>query len=165
MWKSGHACRAFVPCLALLTVSCGGDQATPTAPTPELEPELVTLTGTWSGSVDGVYVDGDATARMTQDGTNVAGDWSMPMPAALVALDYPADVSLAGPVSGTVTGMAAELSFGFLPVYAPYLGSADCAISVSVTSFDETTLEAEWRTNASCQPPVVDEGTLTLIRQ
>jgi hypothetical protein len=164
MLKSERARWAIVLCLALLTASCG-DDITPTAPTPGTEPASVTLDGTWSGMVDGSFIDGGAIANITQEGTNVSGAWSMPMPAALVALDYPADVTLAGPVTGTVTGMTAELSFGFDPSFAPFLGSADCAISVSVTSFNETTLEAGWRTNESCQPPIMDEGTLTFMRQ
>lgn len=164
MLKNECARWAVVLCLAPLTASCG-DDITPAGPTPVPEPDPMTLTGTWSGMVDGAFVDGNATTTLTQDGTNVTGNWAMPMPAALVALNYPADVSLAGPVSGTVTGMAAELSFGFLPIFVPYLGSADCVLVVSVTSFNETTLEAEWRTHESCQPPIVDQGTLTFMRQ
>ena len=150
----------------LLAAACGNDS--PTAPTPATapapEPEPVTLTGTWSGAFAGALVAGDGQAQLTQDGTSVTGDWSAPMPAALVALGAPANIDLAGPVTGTVTGTTAELSFGFLAAFATYFGNADCALAVSVTSFTETTMEATWRTNDSCQAPAVDQGTLTFMR-
>lgn len=161
-----RAGAAIVFCFALAAAACGGDDspAAPTAPTPDPEP-VVTLTGTWTGPVDGVLVDGDARAEMTQTGTNVTGDWSMPMPAALVLVGAPADVPLTGPVTGTVSGTTAALTFGFLAAYADYFGSADCAITVTVTSFSQTMMEATWTTNESCQAPAVDEGTLTFTRQ
>lgn len=161
-----RAGAAIVFCFALAAAACGGDDspAAPSTPTPDPEP-VVTLTGTWTGPVDGVLVDGDARAELTQTGTNVTGDWSMPMPAALVLVGAPADVPLTGPVTGTVSGTTAALTFGFLAVYADYFGSADCAITVTVTSFSQTMMEATWTTNESCQAPAVDEGTLTFTRQ
>lgn len=163
-----RAGAAIVFCFALAAAACGGDDS-PAAPTPPAppapEPEPVTLTGTWAGPVDGGVVDGDARAELTQTGTNVTGPWSMPMPAALVLVGAPADVRLTGPVTGTVSGTTAALTFGFLATYADYFGSADCAIAVTVTSFSQTTMEATWTTNESCQAPAVDEGTLTFTRQ
>lgn len=161
-----RAGAAIVFCFALAAAACGGDDspAAPSTPTPDPEP-VVTLTGTWTGPVDGVLVDGDARAELTQTGTNVTGDWSMPMPAALVLVGAPADVPLTGPVTGTVSGTTAALTFGFLAAYADYFGSADCAITVTVTSFSQTMMEATWTTNESCQAPAVDEGTLTFTRQ
>ena len=166
MLKSNRGRLAVAICFALLAAGCGDDDS-PTAPTnvePEPEPEPITLTGTWSGMVDGVLVDGDATAMLTQDGSAVSGEWSMPMPAPLVLAGAPADVDLAGPVTGMVTDMTAELSFGFLAAFAPYFGNTECAIDVTVTSFDETTMEGTWETNASCEGNVNDMGTLTFTR-
>ena len=163
-----RAGAALVFCFALAAAACGGDDspAAPTAPTPDPEPVVMsTLTGTWTGPVDGDLVDGDARAELTQTGTNVTGDWSMPMPAALVAFGAPANIDLEGPVTGTVDGTTAELSFGFLPTFANYFGSTECAIAVTVTSFSQTTMEATWTTNESCQAPAVDRGTLTFTRQ
>ena len=161
-----RAGAALVFCFALAAASCGGDDSSPAAPTtPAPDPEPVTLSGTWTGPVDGVLVDGDARAEMTQTGTDVTGDWSMPMPAALVLVGAPADVPLTGPVTGSVSGTTAALTFGFLAAYADYFGSTECAIAVTVTSFSQTTLEATWTTNDSCQAPAVDEGTLTFTRQ
>ena len=104
----------------MLAAACGGDDG-PTAPTtgPEPEPEPITLTGSWSGRVEGTFVTGDASAELTQDGADVTGDWSMQMPAALVALGAPAEIELEGPVTGTVTDMTAALSFGFLEAFTP----------------------------------------------
>ena len=68
-------------------------------------------------------------------------------------------------MTGTSSGTTAELTFGFAEVFHPYFGNPDCGLAVSVTSFDATTLTANWRTNDSCQPPVVDSGTLAFIRQ
>ena len=166
MLKSNPARWAIILCFALLAAGCGDDDS-PTAPTtvePEPEPEPITLTGTWSGRVEGNLVTGEAMAMLTQDGANVTGDWSMQMPAALVLVGAPAEVDLEGPVTGTVTDMTAALSFGFLEAFTPYFGSPDCGIDVSVTSFDATTMEATWTTNDSCQPPVVDMGMLTFMR-
>jgi hypothetical protein len=58
--------------------------------------------------------------------------------------------------------MKAELSF-LLEGFADYFPEG-CAIDASVSSFDEATLEATWETNDTCQPPAVDEGTLSLAR-
>ena len=77
----------------------------------------------------------------------------------------PADLDLAGPVSGTVTDTTAALSFGLLDELALLVGSVECAVDVSVTSFDETTMEATWETNEACQMPFVDQGTLSFMRQ
>ena len=164
MLKSNSARWAICVCFALLAAACGGDDSPAAPTTPEPEPEPVTLAGTWSGRVEGTFVTGEASAELTQDGANVGGNWSMQMPAALVAFGAPAEIELEGPVTGTVTDMTAALSFGFLEAFAPYFGDPACGIDVSVTSFDATMLEATWETNASCQPPVVDEGTLTFTR-
>lgn len=163
MLKSNRARWAILVCVALLAAACGGDDS-PTAPTTEPEPEPITLTGSWSGRVEGTLVIGEANAELTQDGANVTGDWSMQMPAVLVAFGAPAEVDLEGPVTGTVTDMTAALSFGFLEVFTPYFGDPACAIDVSVTSFDATMLEATWETNISCMDPVVDMGTLSFTR-
>lgn len=164
MSRSNISHFLFVFCIALVAAACGDDG--PTEPTP-VEPPPVTLTGTWSGRAEGGFVTGDAMATLTQTGSDVTGDWSMQMPAALVAFGAPAELDLEGPVSGTVTDMTAELSFGFLEIeaFAQYVDTSECAIDVSVSSFDATMLEATWATNAMCQPPVVDEGTLSFTRQ
>ena len=164
--KNDSIRAAILVCLALAPAACGDDSspAAPTTPTTPA-PDPVTLTGTWSGPVDGVLVDGDARAELTQTGTSATGDWSMPMPAALVAFGLPADDDLEGPVTGTVTGTTAELSFGFAPEVASRFGNTECAIAVTVTSFSQTTLEGTWTTNESCQAPAVDQGTLTFTRQ
>ena len=162
--KNDSIRAAVLVCLALAPAACG-DDSSPAAPTPTTpDPTPVTLTGTWSGPVDGALVDGDARAELTQTGTSATGDWSMPMPAALIAIGAP-NVNLEGPVTGTVTGTTAELSFGFAAAFATYFGSTECAIAVTVTSFSQTTLEGTWTTNESCQAPAVDQGTLTLTRQ
>ena len=165
MLKSNSARWAIILCFALMAPGCGDDSG-PTAPTVVApEPQPVTLTGIWSGSVVGVFVIGDARAELTQDGTTVAGNWSMPMPLVLIAAGAPADLDLAGPVSGTVTDTTAALSFGLLDALALLVGSVECAVDVSVTSFDETTMEATWKTNEACQMPFVDQGTLSFMRQ
>ena len=171
MLKSNSARWAIILCFALMASGCGDDSG-PTAPTVVAAPSVVapvpqpvTLTGIWSGSVVGVLVIGDARAELTQDGTTVAGNWSMPMPLAFIAAGVPADLDLTGPVSGTVTDTTAVLSFGLLDALAILVGSIECAIDVSVTSFGETTMEATWMTNESCQPPIVDQGTLSFMRQ
>ena len=165
MVKSNSARVAVILCFALVAAACGDDDSPAAPTTPEPEPEPITLTGSWSGRVEGAFVTGEAGAELTQDGANVTGDWSMQMPAALVAFGAPAEVDLEGPVTGTVSGMTAALSFGFLDAFATYFGSTECAIEVSVTSFDETTMEATWMTNDQCQPPAVDEGRLSFMRQ
>ena len=88
------------------------------------------------------------------------------MPTILVGFGAPADVNLSGPVTGTVTGTTAELSFGFLDieVFRQYFAEG-CALSLTISSFTATTMEGTWATNMSCQPPVIDNGTLTLTRQ
>ena len=159
MLKSNSARWAIILCFALMAAGCGDDSG-PTAPT-----VVAPLTGIWSGSVVGVFVIGDARAELTQDGTTVAGNWSMPMPLVLIAAGAPADLALAGPVSGTVTDTTAALSFGLLDALALLVGSVECAVDVSVTSFDETTMEATWKTNEACQMPFVDQGTLSFMRQ
>ena len=117
MLKSNSARWAIILCFALMASGCGDDSG-PTAPTVVAPPSVVapvpqpvTLTGIWSGSVVGVLVIGDARAELTQDGTTVAGNWSMPMPLAFIAAGVPADLDLTGPVSGTVTDTTAVLSF------------------------------------------------------
>ena len=147
-----------VICFVLLAAGCRGD--TPTSPTDD-----PLLTGTWGGMFTGSLVAGDGSATLTQDGTAVSGEWSAPMPAALIALGAPAAVPLAGPVSGTVSGTTADLSFLFIEAFHPYFGNPDCGLAVTVTSFDAMMLMANWETNASCQPPVVDSGTLSFTRQ
>lgn len=149
-------CAVF--CLATLAAGCRGDS--PTSPT-----DVPTLTGTWAGTFAGALVSGDGQATLTQDGMTVTGDWSAPMPANLVALGAPAAVPLTGPVTGSATGTTADLTFGFAEVFHLYFGNPNCGLAVSVTSFDATTLMANWSTNDSCQPPVVDSGTLTFMRQ
>ncbi|MCY4076063.1 MAG: hypothetical protein OXH04_11610 [Acidobacteria bacterium] len=148
----------LVVCLAVLAAGCRG--VSPTAPTGD-----PTLTGTWAGTFAGALVAGDGMAELTQDGDTVTGNWSAPMPASLVALGAPSAVPLAGPVTGAATGTTAELTFGFAEAFHPYFGNPDCGLAVSVTSFDATMLMANWTTNASCQPPVNDSGTLTFTRQ
>ena len=166
MMKSNDFRMAIVLCGTLLAAAC--QSASPTAPTePEPEPEPITLSGSWTGTSTGNFISSESVAAMlTQTGTAVTGDWSVPMPRLLVLAGAPADVNLAGPVTGTVTGTAADLEFGFLDieVFRQYFAEG-CALSVSVSSFTATTLEATWMTNASCQPPVIDNGALTLTRQ
>ena len=166
MMKSNDFRMAIVLCGTLLAAAC--QSASPTAPTePEPEPEPITLSGSWTGTSTGNFISSESVAAMlTQTGTAVTGDWSIPMPPLLVLAGAPADVNLAGPVTGTVTGTAADLEFGFLDieVFRQYFAEG-CALSVSVSSFTATTLEATWMTNASCLPPVIDNGALTLTRQ
>ena len=166
MIKTDDIRLAIVLCSVVLVAAC--QSASPTAPTePEPEPEPVTLTGTWSGSATGNLISSDAvTTTLTQTDTAVTGEWSMPMPTTLVTFGAPADVNLSGTVTGTVTGTTADLSFAFadVEVFRQYFAPG-CALSVSISSFTATMADATWMTNASCQPPVVDNGTLTLTRQ
>lgn len=166
MIKSNDHCLALVLCGIVLATAC--QNASPTAPTePEPEPEPIRLTGTWSGSATGNFISSDAvTTTLTQTDTAVTGEWSMPMPSTLVAFGAPADVNLSGTVSGTATGTTADLSFAFadVEVFRQYFAEG-CALSVTISSFTATTADATWMTNASCLPPVVDNGTLTLTRQ
>ena len=159
--KKSNVGLAIPLCGALLAAAC--QSASPTAPT---EPETVTLTGTWSGSATGNFISSDSvTTTLTQTDAAVTGEWSMPMPTTLVAFGAPAEVNLSGTVTGTVTGATAELSFAFadVEVFRQYFAEG-CALSVSISSFTATMADATWMTNASCQPPVVDNGTLTLTR-
>ncbi len=165
MLRSNGARLALLLSLTFLAGSCGDDGPTaPTAPRAE-ERELVVLTGTWSGTFEGTLFSGDGQAQLAQTGTIVTGDWSAPMPAPLVARNAPADIDLAGPITGTATATTAVLSFGFLEALTAYFGGTDCALDVNVTSFNRTMMEATWATNDSCQPPATDEGTLTFARQ
>ena len=159
MSKHSNSCLVGLLGLALLTAACGGDDSTPTAPTP-----AATLTGTWAGMFNGSLIQGDGQAMLTQEGTTVTGEWSAPMPAQLVLLGAP-DIELSGPASGTVSGNTAMLTLGFLEAFSAYFGSPDCGLAVDVTSFDETSLEATWASNDACQPPAVDRGTLSFTRQ
>lgn len=124
----------------------------------------VDVTGTWRGSFTGNLVVSDSVrATLTQTGSSVSGDWSTPMPAALVVVGAPAGVNLTGAVTGTATGTTAELSFafeGFQQYFAP-----GCALALTVSSVTATTMAGTWTTNTSCQAPVVDQGTLSLTRQ
>ena len=162
MFKSNSLGLVAVLGVALLAVACGDEEVTPTAPTPAPQ---VTLTGTWTGAFTGTFVSGDGQAMLMQEGTTVTGEWSAPMPAALVAVGAPAEVDLEGPVTGSVSGTTATLEFAFLEIFAPYFGSPDCGLDVSVSSFDQTSLEATWNTNDSCTPPIVDMGTISFMRQ
>ena len=167
MTKSSNFRPASVLCAIVLTAAC--QSASPTAPT-EPEPQPVTLTGAWSGSAAGAFITSDAvTATLTQTDAAVTGDWSMPMPPALVVFGAPAEIDLSGPVTGTATDTTAELSFGFrddVEVFRQYFAPG-CALAVTVTSFTETTLEATWAPNTSCTGSVATEpgGTMTLTRQ
>lgn len=166
MIKSNDLRLALALCGIVLAAAC--QSASPTAPTePEPEPEPVTLSGTWTGSATGNFIVSDAvTATLTQTDATVTGDWSTPMPATLVAFGAPANINLSGPVTGTASDTTADLSFAFADIEAfrAYFAPG-CALAVTVTSFTETTMEATWMTNASCQQPVVDNGTLSLTRQ
>lgn len=64
---------------------------------------------------------------------------------------------------GNATGDTAELTFG-IDGFRDYFPEG-CALIVSVSSFDATTMSATWTTNDECRPPAVDEGTLTMMRQ
>ena len=167
MMKSDNTRTAIILCSILLAAACEG--VSPTAPTtsnPDPEAEPVTLTGNWMGSFVGLLISTDAArANLTQTGTTVTGDWSTPMPATLVAFGAPADLDISGPVTGTVTGTAAELTFGFLDneVFRQFFAEG-CALSVSVSAFTATTMEGTWMTNASCLFPAVDSGTMMLTR-
>ena len=166
MIKSNDYRLALVLCGIVLAAAC--QSASPTAPTePEPEPEP-TLQGMWSGSADGNFIASDSvTANLTQTDGAVSGEWRTPMPATLVAFGAPPNVDLYGPVTGTAAGTTAELSFAFtdeVQEFRRYFAEG-CALSVTVTEFTATSMSATWMTNASCQPPVVDNGTLTLTRQ
>jgi hypothetical protein len=163
MLKSNRARWAIVLCFALLAAGCGDDDS-PTAPTttePDPDPDPVTVTGTWSGSFDGADISGDnVSVDLTQDGTTVTGRWTAtvrlpPVPGA------PPEVPLGGAVTGTVDNMSTELAFA-IEGFADYFPEG-CAIAVTA-SFDETTMKGDWMTNASCQEPAVDEGTLSFTR-
>ena len=163
--KSDSARFLFVLCLVALGDAACGDDSSPTTPTPAAPPAPapVTLTGVWVGPVDGQLISSDsATADLAQSASTVTGEWSAtvrlpPVPGA------PAEVPLSGPVTGTATGTTAELAFEILGF--PEYFAEGCAIDVSVTSFDQTTMQADWTTNDVCKPPAVDSGTLTFTRQ
>ena len=155
-----------IMCLGLLAIACDGGSTAPSAPSHDHQddPQSVTLAGVWSGRIEGALFVGDARAELTQNGAIVSGDWSVPMPGPLVALDAPADIELGGLVTGTAAQATAELTFGFRDALAVYFGSAQCALDVNVSTFNETRIEATWVTNDSCQPPAIDEGGLALTR-
>lgn len=159
MTKSVRARTSGILCIVLAlaggTAACGDSPAAPSGPS---------LTGNWAGSFTGNVVSGEGSAEFTQDGANVAGNWTAPMPEALMDV-APAGIALAGPVTGTVDGTTAELEFAFVEVFHAFLGGPDCALAVSVSSFTETTLTATWATNASCPANINDMGTLSFNRQ
>ena len=151
-----------VLCFALVTAACGDDDSGPTAPT--LMP--VTLTGPWAGTFGGNLVSGNGQMMLTQEGTNVTGAWSAPMPELLLANGAPPGVDLAGPITGTVAGTTATLALRVLEVFVLLLGGAtECGLDVNITSFNETSMEGSYTTNDSCPPPINDQGTLTFMRQ
>ncbi len=166
MMKNNEIRLSIVLCGALLAAAC--QDASPTAPTEPDPPADPVLTGSWLGTFTGALIASDqVTATLTETGGAVTGDWSTPMPVILVGFGAPADINLAGPVTGTATGTAADLSFGFrddVEVFRQYFAPG-CALAVTVTSFTATTMEGTWTTNTSCVPPVTDSGTLTLTRQ
>ena len=167
MFKSNRALWAVIFCFALLgAAACGDDDPAPAAPTPtpepEPEPEPVSIAGDWHGSFEGGLVSGEAHLHLEQTGMDVTGEWDAPMPEPLVALGAPADIELAGPVTGTVEGSTADLEFAFLEAFHLYFGGPDCALDVHVTSFGEDDLEAEWHTTDACPENVSDEGTLDM---
>ena len=161
MTTSVRARYSGILCIVLAmvggTAACGSGPAGPS--------DTLTLTGNWAGSFTGNVVSGDGSATLAQDGANVTGNWTAPMPAALIAAGAPAGISLAGPVTGTVDGTTAELEFAFVEAFHAFLQTPDCALAVSVSSFTETTLTATWATNASCPPNINDMGTLSFTRQ
>ena len=159
MTNNRNPMMAILLC-TLAAAAC--DSASPTAPTTP-EPAAVTLAGTWRGSFTGNLVVSDSvSAELAQTGTAVSGSWSTPMPAVLVGFGAPAGVNLTGPVTGTVTGTTADLSFAF-EGFRQYFADG-CALALTVSSFTATTMEGTWTTNTSCQAPVVDQGTLSLTR-
>ena len=168
MLKSNRAIWAVILCFALLGVGCGDDDDTsPTAPTPveptapDPEPEPVSIAGEWHGSFEGMLIDGEAFMTLEQSGMDVTGDWSAPMPAALVALGAPAEVPLSGPVEGTVEGSGGDLELGFAEAFHAYLGE-DCGLHLDVEEFSDDDLEGTWHTEDTCPAHVVDEGTLDM---
>ena len=166
MFKRNRALWAVVFCFALLGAACGDDDtpAAPTpTPTPTPDPEPVTITGNWHGEFEGALVAGEARAMLEQNGMDVTGEWSAPMPAPLVALGAPAGIDLAGPVTGTASDPTADLEFGFLEAFHVYFGGPDCVLHVEVTSFTEADLEATWHTDEEgCPENVSDQGTLDM---
>ena len=167
MFKSNRVLWVGILCFALLGAACGDDDPAPTAPTPveppAPTPEPVTMiTGDWHGEFEGTLVAGEAFAMLEQNGTDVTGDWSAPMPEPLVALGAPATIDLAGPVTGTVSGSTADLEFAFLEAFHLYFGGPDCVLDVHITSFTEDELEGTWHTVEACPENVSDEGTLDM---
>ena len=167
--KSNSARFLFVLCLVALGAAACGDDSSPTTPTPveppvapPPEPEPVTISGEWHGEFEGALVAGEAFATLEQNGMDVTGNWSAPMPEPLVALGAPAGIELAGPVTGTVDGSTADLEFAFLEAFHLYFGGPDCVLDVHVTSFTEDELEGTWHTVEACPENVSDEGTLDM---
>ncbi len=179
MLKSVHFRFLLVFCVALaLTTAACGDDDSPVAPTPmpepqpEPEPELVTIDGNWHGSFEGtlggieLHMD-DVHMMLQQDGMDVTGDWEAPMPEPLVAVGAPAEVPLAGPVTGMVeeadeTDGTAELTLSFLEAFHLYFGGPDCALHVHVESFTEEDLEGHVHTTEACPENVTGEGELDM---
>ena len=163
MLKSDSTLRVVPLCFALLAGACGDDSG-PTGPTTS-RPRL---TGDWIGSLEGRLISGQRFSANLQQGegqhgerTNVDGTWSAtvrlpPVPGA------PTEVELSGTARGNAEGETAELSFK-IEGFRDYFPEG-CAIDLS-GSFDQTTLSGTWTTNDMCQPPAVDEGTMTLTRQ
>ncbi len=158
MVKPGSLGLVTVLCLAVVSVACGDDDSGPTAPTP-----TVTLTGTWAGMFTGNLVSGSGQMMLTQEGVTVSGQWSAPMPELLIAQGAPAEIPLAGAVTGMVEGTTATLSLRFAEAFALFIPS-DCGLDVSVTSFSETSLEGTYMTSAMCPSPINDQGTLNFTR-
>ena len=167
MLKSSRALWLVLACFVSPAAACGGDDSGPAGPTP-VEPEAVTLTGTWAGSFDGQVISSDRVGAELEQSQgshgerNTSGTWSAmvrlpPVPGA------PTEVELGGVVTGNATGGTAELLFA-IEGFADYFPEG-CGLSVSVSSFDATTMEASWTTNDQCQPPAVDEGMMVLMRQ
>ena len=92
---------------------------------------------------------------------DVTGEWSAPMPAALMAVSG-RDDELQGPVTGTVMDSTAELEFAFLAVFHEYRRATNAASTSTSKSFTEDDLEGTWHTEETCPPHVVDEGTLDM---
>ena len=162
MRKKNTVARVVTLSLALLAAACG-DGSGPTEPT-----DAVRLTGSWAGSFEGQVISSRRVGAELEQGagthgerTNVSGTWSAtvrlpPVPGA------PAEVELGGAVRGEATGGTAELTFG-IDGFREYFPEG-CALLVSVSSFDATTLNATWRTSDECRAPAVDAGTMTLMR-
>ena len=164
MLKSGRVLWIVLIGFASLAAACGGDDSGPTGPTTS-RPRL---TGNWTGSFEGQLISSDQMSTNLQQGedqhgerTNVDGTWSAtvrlpPVPGA------PTEVELTGTARGNAEGETVELSFK-IDGFRDYFPEG-CAIDLTGT-FDATTLRGTWTTNDMCQPPAVDQGTITLMRQ